>query len=266
MRSGRVFDYLLKVRSDEGVVHLTLIDPDPFKQLPEVAGKIAKYACDAGTDAIMVGGSTAFGILDETIEKIKEETDLPVILFPGNVSGISKLADAIFFMSVLNSRNPYFITKAQALGAFAVKLYGLEPIGMAYLIVEPGGTVGYMSEANLLPRNKPQIAAAYALAAQYMGFKLVYLEAGSGASEHVPCEMISLVSKVIDIPLIVGGGIRTEDEAARVVEAGADMIVQGTIAEETVLKDKGATLKKAIDSAKKAGAKRLAGNDKSFST
>ncbi|MEM1722851.1 MAG: geranylgeranylglyceryl/heptaprenylglyceryl phosphate synthase [Candidatus Jordarchaeales archaeon] len=266
MGNGRVFNYLLKVRSEEGVVHLTLIDPDPLKQPPEVAGKIAKYACDAGTDAIMVGGSTAFGILDETIEKIKGVTDLPVILFPGNVSGISKLADAIFFMSVLNSRNPYFITKAQALGAFAVKLYGLEAIGMAYLIVEPGGTVGYMSEANLLPRNKPQIAAAYALAAQYMGFKLVYLEAGSGASEHVPCEMISLVSKTIDIPLVVGGGIRTEDEAARVVEAGADMIVQGTIAEETALKDKGVTLKKAIESAKKAGAKRLANNDKRFST
>ncbi|MBS7287956.1 MAG: geranylgeranylglyceryl/heptaprenylglyceryl phosphate synthase [Candidatus Freyarchaeota archaeon] len=257
MGSGRVLNYLLKVRSEEGVVHLTLIDPDPLNQPPEVAGQMAKYVCDAGTDAIMVGGSTAFGILDETIKKIKEATNLPVILFPGNVSGISKLADAIFFMSVLNSRNPYFITKAQALGSFAVKLYGLEPIGMAYLVVEPGGTVGYMSEANLLPRSKPQIAAAYALAAQYMGFKLVYLEAGSGASSHVPNEMISMVSKTIDIPLIVGGGIRTEDDAVDVVEAGADMIVQGTMIEETALKDKGESLRKVINAAKKAGAKRV---------
>lgn len=256
MSGGRVFNYLLKVLSEEGVVHLTLIDPDPLKQPPEVAGQIARYVCDAGTDAIMVGGSTAFGILDETIEKIKEVTNLPVILFPGNVSGVSKLADAIFFMSVLNSRNTYFITKAQALGSFAVKLYGLEPIGMAYLVVEPGGTVGYMSEANLLPRNKPQIAAAYALAAQYMGFKLVYLEAGSGANSHVPNEMISIVSKTIDIPLIVGGGIRTEDDAVDVVEAGADMIVQGTMVEETALKDKGEALRKVIKAAKKAGAKR----------
>ncbi len=256
MSRGRVFNYLLKVRSEEGIVHLTLIDPDPLKQPPEVAGQIAKHAHDAGTNAIMVGGSTAFGILDETIEKIKEATDLPVILFPGNVSGVSKLADAIFFMSVLNSRNPYFITKAQALGAFAVKLYGLEPIGMAYLVVEPGGTVGYMSEANLLPRNKPQIAAAYALAAQYMGFRVVYLESGSGASSHVPNEMISMVSKTIDIPLIVGGGIRTENDAVEVVEAGADMIVQGTMIEETALRDKGETLKKVIRAAKKAGEKR----------
>ena len=256
MSRDRVFNYLLKVRSEEGIVHMTLIDPDPLKQPPEVAGQIAKHAHDAGTNAIMVGGSTAFGILDETIEKIKEATDLPVILFPGNVSGVSKLADTIYLMNELRSRNNYIITKAQALGAFAVKLYGLEPIGMAYLVVEPGGTVGYMSEANLLPRNKPQIAAAYALAAQYMGFRVVYLEAGSGASSHVPNEMITMVSKTIDIPLIVGGGIRTENDAVEVVEAGADMIVQGTMTEETALRDKGETLKKVIRAAKKAGEKR----------
>ena len=234
MAKSSVFNYLLKVRSEDGVVHLTLIDPDPLKQTPEVAGQMAKYAYEAGTDAIMVGGSTAFGILDETVKNIKDATGLPVILFPGNVSGISKHADAVFFMSVLNSRNPYFISKAQALSSFAVKLYGLEPIGMAYLIVEPGGTAGYIGEAALLPRSKPAVAAAYALAAQYMGFRFVITDAGSNPKEgHIPLEMVTAVSSAIDVPYIVAGGIRTPEEAKSVIRAGADIVQVGTSFEKS---------------------------------
>ncbi|MHA1604020.1 MAG: geranylgeranylglyceryl/heptaprenylglyceryl phosphate synthase [Candidatus Freyarchaeota archaeon] len=251
MTKTKVWDYLMNIINDGGAVHLTLIDPDPIRQTAEDAGIIAKYAAEAGTDAFMVGGSTAFGILDETIKEIKKQTDLPVILFPGNVAGISKYADAVFFMSVLNSRNPYYIIRAQLTGAQAVKMFGLEPIGMAYLILEPGGTAGYMGEAQLIPRNKPQIAAAYALAAQYIGFKLVYLEAGSGVDREVPLEVISGVSSIIDIPLIVGGGIETPDQATAAVRAGADMLVQGTFVEKTVLKDNGAKLAEIISAMKK---------------
>jgi len=182
----------------------------------------------------MVGGSTgAEGeLLDGVVRSIKEGSSLPVILFPGSHGGISKYADAIFFMSLLNSTNPFFITGAQALGAFQVKRYGIEPIPMAYLIIEPGETVGWVGDAKPIPQHKPKIAAAYALAGQYLGMRFVYLEAGSGASRPVPPEMISLVKRVIDVPLIVGGGIRTAKQAKTAVDAGADIVVTGTAIEK----------------------------------
>jgi phosphoglycerol geranylgeranyltransferase len=155
-----------------------------------------------------------------------------VILFPGGARAVSPYADAILFMSILNSRNPYFITKSQALGAFPVKAAKLEPIPMAYLVVEPGMIVGYIGEADLLPRSKPAITAAYALAGQFMGMRLVYLEAGSGAGEPVPQELIAMSRAAIDVPLIVGGGIRTPEQARRAAASGADIVVTGTIIEE----------------------------------
>jgi phosphoglycerol geranylgeranyltransferase len=227
---GEVFNYITEKLTREKL-HFSLIDPEDAEMttLPEVAAAIQQ----AGSDAIMAGGSSsAEGALnDRTIQLIKEGTDLPVIVFPGGWGAVSPYADAIFFMSILNSRNPYFITKAQALGAKAVKQFQLEPIPMGYLVVEPGETVGWIAEADVIPRKKPAIAAAYALAAQYMGMDLVYLEAGSGAFAHVPEEMISLVKKTVDIPVIVGGGIRTAEQAAAVVKAGADIVVTGTVIE-----------------------------------
>jgi phosphoglycerol geranylgeranyltransferase len=223
----KVLEYL---KND--TVHLTLLDPD--KQAPDEAGEIALAAANAGTDGIMVGGSQRISQenLDATVRSIKDNTNLPVILFPGGVSGISKHADAIFFMSMLNSKNPYFITGAQAQGAPIVKAVGIEPISMGYIVVEPGGAVGKVGEAELVPRGKPEAALGYALAAQYLGMKLIYLEAGSGADKHVPVEMISAVKDAIDVPLIVGGGIRTGEDARAVKEAGADIIVTGTIVEQ----------------------------------
>ena len=162
---------LLGVLDEYSIVHLTLIDPDPQKQAPKDAARIAVLAEKAGSNGIMVGGSTAFGIIDETLQLIKEQVKIPVILFPGNVSGLSRFADAVFFMSLLNSRNTYWITEVQTLGARYIKEFNLEPISMAYLIVAPGGTAGFVGDARLIPRNKPEIALGYALAAQYMGFR-----------------------------------------------------------------------------------------------
>lgn len=248
---NRVWDYLSKIVNEEGVVHLTLIDPDPAHQTPAQAGQLARLAVKAGSDAIMVGGSTSLEV-DETVAAIKDQTEVPVILFPGNITGISKHADAVFFMSVFNASHPYWVVGAQALAAPIVKKLGIEAIPMAYLIVEPGGTAGYVSGARLIPRNKPLIAAGYALAAQYMGFKLVYLEGGSGVEAMVPPDMISAVSKTIDIQIIVGGGINTMSEAVSAAKAGASMIVQGTFVENTVLKDKGGTLNEIIRAIKQA--------------
>jgi len=248
--SSKVWNYLNKIVNDEGVVHLTLIDPDPVHQTPSQAGQLANLAVKAGSDAIMVGGSTSLDV-DETVASIKDQIDAPIILFPGNITGISKHADAVFFMSVFNASHPYWVVGAQALAAPIVKKLGIEAISMAYLIVEPGGTAGYVSGARLIPRNKPNIAASYALAAQYMGFKLVYLEGGSGVKAVVPPEMISTVSKTIDIPIIVGGGINTMSEAVSAAKAGANMIVQGTFVENTVFRDKGETLGEIIHAIKK---------------
>ncbi|OED30644.1 geranylgeranylglyceryl/heptaprenylglyceryl phosphate synthase [Methanosphaera sp. WGK6] len=213
-------------------LHLTLIDPD--EQTPEQAVKIAKEAKRAETDAILVGGSiTNQEELDLTVKALKENVDLPVLLFPGNISGVSKYADALLFMSLLNSTNPYWITGAQALSAPAVKKMGIETIPMGYLIVEPGGTVGWVGDAKPIPRNKSDLAVAYSLAAEFLGMRVIYLEAGSGADTHIPLDFIMKVKKLTNLIVIVGGGIRTAEDAREVKEAGADIIITGTVVEES---------------------------------
>ena len=230
----QVEEYLNRIAEKEGTVHLTLIDP--ASQPPEAAAEIARAAVEGGTDAIMVGGSTGAGgmVLDQTLIKIKENVDAPTILFPGNTSGISSHADSILFMSLLNSRDINYVITNQAMGAPVVYRHGIEAISMAYLIVEPGGTVGWVGDAKLIPRKKPDIAAAYALAGKYLGMHYTYLETGSGADRPASPEMIGAVKHVLgDNKLIVGGGIRDGKAARECAMAGADMIVTGTVVEET---------------------------------
>lgn len=226
---GPVEEMLAKVAKTAGAAHLTLIDPD--SQSPAEAGAMAEAAAEAGTDAIMVGGSVgaAGRALEDTVEAIKEGSNLPVILFPSGVSGLCSNADAVFFMSLLNSRSASYLIENQALGAPLVHRYQIEPIPMAYVVVEPGGTVGWVGDAKLIPRNKPEIAAAYALAGTYFGMRFVYLEAGSGAEEPVPTKMVAATKRAIGgALLILGGGIRSGDAARDLVSAGADIIVTGT--------------------------------------
>lgn len=248
MSNNRVWHYLQKKINTEAALHMSLIDPDLiFQTLPGVK-RIVKYAHEAGTDAFMVGGSTIADqiSINKVVVAIKEETDRPVIIFPGNVNAFSKSADATFFMSLLNTNNLYWIIRSHVLGAPTLKLWNLEPISLAYIIVEPGATAGFIGEAQMIPRNKPKIAAAYALAAQYIGFKMVYLEAGSGADEAVPVEMVKVVANFVDIPVFVGGGINTKEQAVEFVKAGAKLIVQGTYLEKVVPKDKGVELAEII--------------------
>ena len=182
----------------------------------------------------MVGGSTITSSqeLDETIRTIKASTSLPTILFPNGVSGISRLADAIFFMSLLNSSQPRYITGAQAIGAPVVKRFKLEPIPLGYILVGDSTTaVSSVSRAELIPYSKPELAASYALAAQYLGMHFVYLEAGSGAGKPVDPNMVRKVSSDLEIPLIVGGGIGTPHQAKELAQAGASAIVTGTVLE-----------------------------------
>jgi phosphoglycerol geranylgeranyltransferase len=213
-------------------LHFALLDPD--KQKPEDAGEIAKIAQDAGSSAIMVGGSTLLSQkqVDETVKAIKKYSNLPVILFPSGAKFLSKYADAVFFMSLLNSRNLDFVIREHVKGAPFVKLTGIEPISMGYVIVEPGMTAGKKGEVDLIKKDDINTAVGYALAAQYLGMDFFYLEAGSGAPTPVSNDMISGVKKYINIPLIVGGGIRDAETAKEKVKAGADIVVTGTTLEE----------------------------------
>jgi phosphoglycerol geranylgeranyltransferase len=213
-------------------LHMTLLDPD--EQEPEAAARITSSAETAGTDAIMLGGSTGVTqeLLDETVEKIKEKVSIPVILFPTTASAVSLRADAIYFMSLLNSRNPRFIMGEQMQAAAMVKQSGLEAISMGYVIVEPGMKAGTVGEANIIMRDDVKSAVGFSVAGELLGMDLIYLEAGSGAHEPVPSEMISAVKEAVDVPILVGGGIRDAEKAGIALNAGADIIVTGSIVEE----------------------------------
>ncbi len=231
-RPGRVERYLLERIGNEGAIHMTLLDPE--KVPPEKAADIAEEAEDAGTAAIMVGGSTLATTeeLDGVILAIKERgVDVPVILFPNNIAGISRHADAIWFMSLLNSVDPYYLIGAQVLGAPVVRRFGLEAIPMGYIIIGYGGAAGIIGRAIPIPYEKPELAAAYAMAAECLGMRFIYLEAGSGAPRPVPEAMIRLVRKAVSVPLLVGGGLRDGESVKKAVRAGANVVVTGTIIE-----------------------------------
>ncbi len=251
---SKVYENLIEKINIDGALHFSLIDPDPLRQSPIKAARMAKLAEEAGTDAILVGGSTAFdqGYVDKTIETIKAKVNIPIIIFPGGMTNISQKADAILFMSLLNSTDPYFIIGQQALASYTIKMATLEYISMGYLIIEPGATAGWIGNAKLLPRRKPELTAAYSLAAEMFGFKLIYLEAGSGA-QCIPPEIIELCSRVLSVPIVAGGGVECKEDARKFVDAGASIIVMGTYLEKTLLSDKGTSLKVIVDEIKEAG-------------
>jgi phosphoglycerol geranylgeranyltransferase len=245
---GPVEKYLLEKIKTERSIHVTLIDPE--KVSAHDAVRIAENSKSSGTAAIMIGGSTFISQthLDGVVKAIKARVKIPTILFPSNITGISSHADAIWFMSLLNSVDPYFLIGAQILGAPLVKKYRLEPLSMGYIIVGEGGTAGIVGKAISVPYSKPELAAAHALAGQYLGMRFIYLEGGSGAKNPVPPEMIRTVKHLLEIPLIVGGGIRTKEQAIAAASAGADIIVTGNITETGDSKQRVAEIITAIKS------------------
>jgi phosphoglycerol geranylgeranyltransferase len=226
-QAGRLYEYLL-----EGVKHFTLIDPD---KAADPVG-IARRAVEAGTDGILVGGST--GVCESqmagVVRDIKSVAGVPVILFPGSVAQLTGEADGVLFLSVLNSLDPYFIVGAQVQGAvlIAKRFKSLEVISTAYVIVGDGGAAGFLSMARPVPYERPDIAAAYALAARYIGFSALYLEAGSGAQRPVPPEAVRAAREAFPRVLIVGGGIRSGEAAYSIARERPNVVVTGTIAEE----------------------------------
>jgi len=228
-----IFNYLLSVKEEKGAGYIVLIDPDKNseKSLEEKISKIN----ECGVDAIFVGGSL---ILDNNCEKrvkmIKSLSKLPIIFFPGGISQLNKYYDAMLFMSILSGRNPHYLIGEQVIAAPIVKDLGIETIPTGYLIIDGGSnsSVQFMSGSNPIPTEKPDILVAHALAAQYLGKKIVYLESGSGAKNAIPNHLIEAVKSYIEIPIIVGGGIRTPESAYEKVQAGANFVVTGTAIED----------------------------------
>lgn len=240
---GEVEQYLKSEQKRCGTLLFVLIDSE-VSNMAESA-QLVRTVERAGASAILVGGSSAIDQMEmsDVVRGIKQNARrIPVILFPGNVTGVVPDADAILFSSLLNSENPYFITQAQALGAPAVAKFGLEPLPTAYLVVGEGTTAWFVGSARGIPHNKPRIAAAYSLAAQFMGMRFVYLEAGSGAKTNVTPEMVKTVRKAFGGFLIVGGGIKDASTAAALAEAGADALVVGTLFEDNKIPDRDSIL------------------------
>jgi len=232
----RILDWMREARRRGSRLHFTLIDPE--KTSPLEARETAARALEAGSDAILVGGSTGVHEpeLGEVVKAVKG-LGAPVILFPGSIAGLTRHADAVLFLYLLNSDDPYFISGAQVLAAPTVLRLGLEPIPTAYVIVGYGGAAGFVGRARPIPYEHPELVAAHALAGAMMGAAAVYLEAGSGAPKPVPPKAVKLSKTLIDslgseTILIVGGGVRDPQAARQLAQAGADALVTGTLAEE----------------------------------
>jgi phosphoglycerol geranylgeranyltransferase len=228
-----VFQYLLDVKAEKGAGYIVLIDPD--KKNDELLTRQVEAANKSGVDALFVGGSLMMDSNhNERVAQIKKCSDIPVIFFPGGANQINSHYDAMLFMSLLSGRNPQYLIGEQVVAAPIVKDMGMEVIPTAYLLFDGGAhsTVEVISGTRPLPMNRPDIAVAHALAAEFMGKKLIYLEAGSGATDAVSIDIIQSVSSNTHVPLIVGGGIRTPKSAQERIAAGASFIVTGTVLEE----------------------------------
>ena len=226
------YDRLLGIAHRKGAGFIVLIDPDKLDEadLPGFAERCA----EADVDGLFIGGSLMHAVeLDRYVHTLKSVTALPVVGFPGTLSQISGALDAVLYLSVVSGRNPEHLIGQHVHAAPMIRRLGLEPIPTAYMLVESGRmtTAQYMSGSAPLPRNKPDIAAATALAAEMMGMRMLFTDGGSGAEHPVPEEMIAAITHVCSIPLIVGGGLKTPQDVARKVSAGARFVVVGNAIE-----------------------------------
>ncbi|MEI6946998.1 geranylgeranylglyceryl/heptaprenylglyceryl phosphate synthase [Paraflavisolibacter sp. H34] len=231
-----VFQSLVEKKKSGHKSFAVLIDPDKVSA-PSLS-ELVNLACEVRADYIFVGGSLVVsGDLDECVLHIKRQCDIPVILFPGSPSQITRYADALLYLSLISGRNPELLIGQHVISAPMVKRSGLEVIPTGYMIVDGGAptTVSYISNASPIPADKADIALCTAMAGEMLGKKLIYMDAGSGAKKPIPEEMIAAVAKNISVPLIVGGGIRDAEKAYLNCKAGADVIVVGNAIEKDPL-------------------------------
>ena len=227
------FDKLMEIRKRQGAGYMVLLDPDHLDK--KDLARTAALCAENGADVILFGGSFLLSTsFDWMVREVKGAVDIPVIVFPGpDLNQISAAADAILFLSMISGRNPELLIGLQVKAAPLLKAHGLEAISTGYMLVDSGHptTVEYISNTKPMPRNKPEIAKAHALAAEYLGMQCLYLDAGSGAAQMVPEEMVRSVTESASLPLIVGGGIRRPEDAAARVAVGASFIVTGNVLE-----------------------------------
>jgi putative glycerol-1-phosphate prenyltransferase len=210
-----------------------LVDPDKVNDAN--MDTLIELATGAGVDYFLVGGSLVISnYLDECVQMIKKSCDIPVILFPGSPSQVSKYADALLYLSLISGRNPELLIGQHVVSAPVVKQSGLEIMSTGYMVIDGGAptTVSYISNATPLPCDKNEIAMCTAMAGEMLGMKLIYMDAGSGARRAITETMIEKVSGCIDVPLIVGGGITNPEKAYLNCKAGADVIVVGNAIEK----------------------------------
>jgi phosphoglycerol geranylgeranyltransferase len=223
-----VLDWIYAAHRDRRPLLVALVDPDHLggRELEE----FIRFADEAGVDGFFVGGSLSMRAnFGDAVRAAKAATGKPVIIFPGGVHHIDGAADAILFLSIISSRNADLLIGQHVIAAPLIRHVGLEALPTGYMIVESDSVTSteYMSYSKPLPRNKPEIAVAHAMAAEMLGMKLVYLEAGSGANQSVPDAMIGAVASRVGIPIIVGGGIKTPEAAAEKLSAGASIVIVG---------------------------------------
>ena len=210
-----------------------LIDPDKVNNLDTL--QLVEHAVGSGVDYLLVGGSLVVSnYLDECVQLIKQKCSIPVILFPGSPSQVSKYADALLYLSLISGRNADLLIGQHVVSAPVVKQSGLEIMSTGYMVIDGGAptTVSYISNATPIPADKNDIAVCTAMAGEMLGMKLIYMDAGSGAKRAISEEMISRVAKIISVPLIIGGGITEPEKAYLNCKAGADLIVVGNAIEK----------------------------------
>ena len=210
-----------------------LIDPDKVNEL--ILDELIALSTAAKVDYFLVGGSLVISNqLDHVVQHIKKNSTIPVILFPGSSTHISKYADALLYLSLISGRNPELLIGQHVVSAPFIKQSGLEVIPTGYMLIDGGAptTVSYISNANPIPADKNEIAMCTAMAGEMLGMKLIYMDAGSGAKRSITESMIEKVSQNISVPLIIGGGITDPEKAYLNCKAGADLIVIGNAIEK----------------------------------
>ncbi|MCX6274948.1 MAG: geranylgeranylglyceryl/heptaprenylglyceryl phosphate synthase [Bacteroidetes bacterium] len=228
-----IYSQLKAARKTSKKLFAVLVDPDKTDE--RAAETIAKASAEAGVDFLFVGSSLLMNSsLDSCLQVLKKHCSIPLVLFPGNTMQISDHADAILFLSLISGRNADMLIGKQVLAAPLLKTSSLEVVSTGYMLIDPGHltSVTYMSNTLPIPHDKNDIAVSTAWAGELLGLKLLYMDAGSGARHTISRSMIEAVSKNVDMPLIVGGGIKTPEKALELCTAGADVIVVGNYIEK----------------------------------
>lgn len=223
----------LTAKIKEQALFAVLLDPDAWEN--DGFLKTGEMAFKAGADLIFVGGSLIGNAnLPKKVAELKKQMDIPIVLFPGGASQVTPGFDAMLFTSLVSGRNPQYLIEEQLRGGLMVKALGIEAFPTAYILINsgPATTVEYISNTKAIPANKPKLTMAHAIASELMGMRWVYLEAGSGAENPVPLEHITLTRSATSLNIIAGGGIIIPQDAKARVEAGANVVVTGTIWEK----------------------------------